>query len=677
MNSLSWTFNRLTTMGPAEVLWRARRMVSTRLEPWRKPRQCAVPSLPAQVGGKPWFDALPSGVASNVDMAPCVAAAERILRGTYDVFAMRGARLKFPPCWSRDPKTGTLAPRGLGMNINHRDGRMVGDIKYLWEINRHYELVTLAQAWTLTREKRFADGCRTMLDSWLLDQPWPLGIGWTSALENAIRLVNWAVAWQLLEAARAPVFDGEEGRAFRDSWLRSIYRHCGFIAGHFSLHSSANNHLFGEYMGLFIGATVWPFWTESAAWRETSRAGLEREARKQVGADGVNREQAVWYHHEVADMMLLCSLFGRTNGIEFSSAWWGRIESMMDFIRALMDAGGNVPMIGDSDDAMMVRFSPEPKFDVYRSLLVTGAVLFGRADFKAKGGRFDMKSLWLLGDAGRERFEALEAAPAADGRRVFPQSGYYILGKDFDTPCEVRIVADAGPIGYLSIAAHGHADALAFTLSAGGLPLLIDPGTYAYHTQAAWRRYFRGSSAHNVVTVDGADQSEAGGNFMWLRKAHPRCHSWHSDAERDCLVASHDGYRRLADPVDHMRTITFFKEGRRVVVEDVFSCRAAHEYCFYWHFDSECEIAVAHGTVTVRRGRWRLTMQMKGATQEPTLAIGQVHPPLGWISRRFDVREPAPTVAWREKADGPLRRVTVLQLETGESHDRNHDPANP
>ena len=45
-------------------------------------------------------------------------------------------------------------------------------------------------------------------------------------------------------------------------------------------------------------------------------------------------------------------------------------------------------------------------------------------------------------------------------RRSFPARGLLHSRRRFETPEEVRIVADAGALGYLSIAAHGHADAL-------------------------------------------------------------------------------------------------------------------------------------------------------------------------------------------------------------------------
>ena len=39
----------------------------------------------------------------------------------------------------------------------------------------------------------------------------------------------------------------------------------------------------------------------------------------------------------------------------------------------------------------------------------------------------------------------------------------------------------AGPHGFLSIAAHAHADALSVEVRHGGVEILVDPGTYCYH----------------------------------------------------------------------------------------------------------------------------------------------------------------------------------------------------
>ena len=655
--TLAWKWNRLKAMRPAEVCWRVWRAVAAGLA--RRGLGLAH-DVDAGTGdtGSAWTSPLPT----DLDAAPYVAAADRVLAGRWDLFSLRDCPLGFPPRWNRDPKTGVEAPLDFGTSIDYRDERIVGDIKYLWELNRHLELVTLAQAWHLTREPRFAEGASRMLLSWLDQCPYPQGPNWTSALESGVRLVNWACAWIFLGGDASPLFASEEGRAFRRRWLVAIYRHCHFIGSHLSRHSSANNHLFGELMGLFVASTVWPLWRESAGWRARARDELEAEAIKQIGADGANREQAFWYHHEVADMMLLCLLFGRANGIAFSRRFAVRLESMLEFIAAVMDSGGHVPMIGDADDAVMVRFSREPAFCPYRSLLAVGAVLLARGDFKAQAGRFDDKSRWLLGDAAAERFDALGVAAGRPARLAFPEGGYYVLGRDFGKPGEVKAVVDAGPLGYLSIAAHGHADALAFTLSAGGNELLVDPGTYAYHREKRWRNYFRGTSAHNTLRIDGQEQSVPGGNFMWRSHARALCERFEPGMERDVFEGVHDGYLRLEDPVRHRRRIELDKRKLRIEVRDTLECSGEHFIELHWHLAESCAARVSGDAVEVVRAGVRMRVECPAELGAPQVVVGRSDPPLGWISRRFDEKTASPAIVCQGRIAGSTTLVTVVTI---------------
>ena len=64
--------------------------------------------------------------------------------------------------WNVDPKTRHRAPLSFGKTLNYRDTRLVGDIKYLWELNRHLEVVTLAQAYALTSDRRYLDHLRRL-----------------------------------------------------------------------------------------------------------------------------------------------------------------------------------------------------------------------------------------------------------------------------------------------------------------------------------------------------------------------------------------------------------------------------------------------------------------------------------------------------------------------------------
>lgn len=671
--NLTWALRRVSVMSPREICHRAGRQIQFRLERFGFGR-AEPPPVQFAARGRAWVEPMPE----QFDRALYVGAAERVLAGEFQIFALRPASLGFPPQWNRDPKTGRQAPLVFGKTLDYRDESLVGDVKYLWEPARCAELVSLAQAWRLTRDERYSAGCRVLLESWFEQCPYALGPHWASSLEVGLRLVNWSFAWFLLGGDEAPLFRSGDGRAFKERWLAAVYQHSHFIAGHRSRYSSANNHLLGELLGLFVAASAWPCWRESARWARDARSEFEEQALLQNGRDGVNREQAIWYHHEVADMMLIAGLTARANGCDFSPEYWRRLEAMLEFIASVMDGDGVVPAIGDADDAVIARLDPLERPDVYASLLASGAVLFERPDFATKAKRFDDKTRWLLGDEAADRYQKLRGRRvSAPVRRAFAEAGYYVLGGRFDTPGELRIVFDAGPLGYESIAAHGHADALSFTLSAGGRELLIDPGTYAYHTQKVWRDYFRGTAAHNTLRVDGQDQSTIGGNFLWLRHAHARVIEHSSQDGRDRIVAEHDGYTRLADPLVHRREVCVDSHSYEVRVIDQVRCAAEHEIEMFWHFSEQCDVRLKEGRATAWRGHVGLAIALpQGARCE--LVRGSEERPLGWRSHSFDERTPCCTlrIALRAPCDATFEtQMQVLFRQTRRAVDRSVNDA--
>jgi hypothetical protein len=639
-------------MTPAEVAYRTVRAVQARAERSGLIGSPEVPAPDLAARPNPWLH-IPGGI----DLASYAGAADRIVHGWLDIFALQGVQLGSPPRWNRDPKTGIEAPLEYGKLLDYRNQDVVGDIKYLWEPNRHLHLVTLAQAYALTRKQAYFDTLAEHLDSWFLACPFGYGPNWSSALEAAMRLINWSAAWQLLGADVL-----NQHPEFRRRWLASVYQHAQFVRGWFSLHSSANNHLIGEAAALFIAGLTWPCWQEAKDWVSSSKQILEREALAQNAPDGVNREQAVSYQQYVLDLLLLCLLAGKANGQWFSANYEHRLEAMLDFLASIMDAGGNVPMFGDADDALALGLAPQRGFCPYKSLLATGALLFRRGDFKLKAGALDDKTRWLFGPEADTRFAGLDAeATRLPPRQTFPEGGYFVLGSGFETKDEIRLVADAGPLGYTSIAAHGHADALSFTLSAGGLEFLIDPGTYAYHTQERWRAYFRGTAAHNTVRVDGLDQSVPGGNFMWIAKARAACSLWLSSPEKDSFEGWHDGYMRLEDPVKHRRLIELDKRTRRVLIEDTLEMEEDHDVELFFHCHEDCEVEAFAGGVRMRRGGTSMRLLLPAVDNAVVeVHCGSMSPLSGWVSRAFDVRAPSPTIVWRARVSGRSRLRTEI-----------------
>ena len=172
---LRWRLNRLRCMSPAEVAHRVVRAVQARAEKAGLLSPKTIPEWNLAVPSQRWVH-----VTARVAPERYLAAADRIAEGWLDVFALKDLDLGSPPRWNRDPKTGIEAPLVFGKLLDYRDPDVVGDIKYLWEPNRHLHLVTLAQAYALTGKKLYLETLEEHLDSWIIACPVGYGANWAS-----------------------------------------------------------------------------------------------------------------------------------------------------------------------------------------------------------------------------------------------------------------------------------------------------------------------------------------------------------------------------------------------------------------------------------------------------------------------------------------------------------------
>jgi hypothetical protein len=568
---------------------------------------------------------------------PYLQEADSILYGEVTLFAARRFNVGSPPIWNRDPLTGLVGPNTFSLEISVTNHALVGDIKYVWELNRHLHLVRLAQAYALSEKQTYLDGLAKQLDSWFETCPPLRGPNWTSSLEAGIRLISWSLIWEMLGGWDGVLFKGDAGERLRTRWLASVFAHCQFIRRHSSRHSSANNHLIGELAGLFVAGKTWPHWPQVEKWADEAKLELEREAIVQHSSDGVNREQAFAYQVFAAEFLMVAGIYGRRYGDSFGDAFWGSLKRACIFLRAVRDVGGHVPMVGDADDGMVLRLEPGEAGDRPALLLALSDAIFG----KTTGAVRTDTVRWLLGDSGGGLSTPITQRPS---KWQFPDGGYYVFGCNFGQPNEVKALLDCGPLGYLGIAAHGHADALAFTLSICGEECLIDPGTFSYWNELKWRAYFRGTSAHNTLSVDDLDQSVSGGRFMWTRKAKVTIEVVPQSPERFDFVGTHDGYMRLTDPVQHRRSVHYDATNGTLLVFDAVKCQTNHLMAQHWHFAPDIGVEVQGQVAIVSGTRFRMTCTFPGANLSIELFRGSEQPVLGWFSRTYESKVPSNTL---------------------------------
>ena len=672
MSRLGWYARRLGRMSPAEVAWRAREQALRRA--WRSrqvlpDQMAALPSLTAveALPRRRFTSVLPPELAARVPetaRAAIVADAERLLKGEWEMLgAVRTDMVQ--PDWFWDPVTGhRSSPEAYAFSLNQRDEATVGNIKQVWEVNRLQHLTLLATAWFLTGEEAYAQRVADQLRSWLRENAFLSGVNWTSGIELGVRLINLAWIRRLLDSwpGVAALFEGSE------TTVRQIRWHQEYLAAFESRGSSANNHVIAEAAGQLAASCAFPWFPESERWRREAASLLARSLAANTFSSGINRELASDYHGFVFELGVLAAAEAAAAGTPVPDDTWRLLCSMADAMASLVDCLGQPPRQGDSDEGRVVLLDA-PVRGRWPALLALGDGVFGRLGWWPAVPR-DAGSVLLRSLAGD--VEEVSGRPAARPDR-FPDAGISILRTAAADSPELWCRCDGGPHGFLSIAAHAHADALSVEVRYGGVDVLADPGTYCYHGEPAWRSYFQSTIGHNTVEVGGRWQSVRGGAFLWLRHAAGHELAVADDGEVASWTGEHDGYR----PAVHRRSVRLDRAARVVEITDEIS-GGAHDVRVAFHLGPDVAASLTSaaggddaGAVAslawpdaMTPGSAELTLP---AGLEWSLHRGETAPILGWYSAGLGHRVPAVTLLAQGRSLPDGRLVTRLKFAESEA----------
>ncbi|MCK7627028.1 heparinase II/III family protein [Streptomyces sp. RS10V-4] len=639
-----WYLRRLSRMGPREVGGRMGDAVRRRR--WR----AAPPDCPRVTGAR-FTAVLPAGALAAVppDAARrLVATADRLMAGRATYFGVDRDDLAAPD-WAYDPRTGRRAPSGYAFDVPYRDEDAVGDIKQIWELSRHQYLTVLAAAHALTGAERYAERVAAHLRSWWAANPPLRGVHWTSGIELGIRLLSWVWIRRLL--------DGWPGAAalFEDNPVahRQIWHHQRWLAAFPSRGSSANNHVIAEAAGQCAAACAFGWFPGSARWRADALRSLERQLRANTFGSGLNRELATEYHGLVLELGLAAVAEADAAGVPVPAPVRLVLLRMTDALAAVVDGRLRPPRQGDADDGHGLVVDGAGT-DRWASLLATGDAVFGRLAWWPEAAGTDVRTPLL---AALVRPTRLPAARPAHRPAHFADAGLTILRG----PEEIWCRCDGGPHGFLSIAAHAHADALSVEVRHDGVEVLADPGTFCYHGQPEWRRYFRSTLGHNTLCLDGGDQSASGGPFLWTRHARSRVLAADTGTKGTARwCAEHDGYRGSV----HRRRVELTAARRELrVVDEVRGPRRTAHLAF--HLGPAI-------TADLVGNQARLAWTRDGEDRSAVLDLpgqlswrahrGETDPPLGWYSPGFGRKEPATTLVGTGITDGAAAFTSVLRF---------------
>ena len=310
------------------------------------------------------------------------------------------------------------------------------------------------------------------------------------------RLVNWIVLWSISppEQRSADV-------------LGSIVSQADFLKSHLET-DLGGNHLIENARAL---AVVAAFFDQSDRWAASAIQVLESQLDQQFLPHGEHFERSPMYHKH-----MLVALWDIRDAIRgFSPQLAEKCDCIAtkatEFLAMVLHQDGEIPLFGDSvlDDGppacSLVAETPDVR--------CVGSV-----------------------------FETHSKAKRSDLAAARDVGGYWV----FDDG-RSRILFDRSPAGPDHLMGHAHADLLNIVCSIDGQRWIVDSGVFDY-ADSEMRQYCRGSSAHNVLQVDGEDQFDLWSGFRVGQRGWPSTltsGALQGEHLTHFASAEHDAYRHL------------------------------------------------------------------------------------------------------------------------------------
>lgn len=501
---------------------------------------------------------------------------------------------------------------GVSLELGRRPdwvrGGLAADDEWRIEWVKLYEGLDLAAAFEATGAVEYLRTWEGLLEAFWQQVP----IGYDTSDVTARRLQNWIYAEQRF--AGAPAFVGYAA-GFADRFRARVVHELAHLRDHLT---AERNHRTLELYALLVGGYA----LDDDDMAGEALALLAANAGEDVWPDGVHRECSSDYHLIVVRSYLGAILNARATGNAVPELLTERVLAALRFGLQIQAPDGTTPALSDGDRGE------------FRELFALAAEVFDRDDLR-----------WVA--TGGER-----GTPPAESGAVFPVGGYVVLRSGWGLDArsarmQRHAIFDCGPLGD---GGHGHYDQLSVELAGGGRRIVVDPGRYTYtDVNGDWRRWFKGTAAHNTITVDGLDH-------VPYRQGKPKGPRSVATLE---TVVDHDGIEMvvaaLASPryTAHHRRTLFFVDGDFWIVHDALTDATVHRYDGWWHLD-----APAWGQTELTREAEAAVVRLPAGT----IAIAgadAVVTEAGWVSEHYGSKLPAPVVrATVTAADADL--VTVI-----------------
>lgn len=438
------------------------------------------------------------------------------------------------------------------------------DIKVPWELGRCHALPQIAVAHGCGRwdDGRLAKAAEDLVADFLDTNPVGQGVHWLSALEIAVRAINWIVAFELLKAKRIRLA-GTGGRLYEAALVAhgvELERCLSWVP------RGRNNHYLCEVVGLAALGAALPPSTRADRWLAFGYQELTAEAESQFLPDGGSFEGSTAYHGFGLEILLwgaLLCLASASSGrrldpdlagyrppaaprlrreplerwgvavsegaLLFPETFLQRLDRAADFLEDVHSFEGEAVQIGDNDSGRLIKLGiglddqGEERLLDYRGIVsairvITGRPWEGRKLVKEamdvllqnrdSPGNVERSASPILIDKARSHHDGVWTCEYHVWGDTCIDRGLEVV----EYPC-FGVVIWRTPSLFLLLrcpkeewrhprGGHLHADELSLQLALSRIWVIRDPGTGCYTGDPSLRNRMRNRSVHFTPLPD-------------------------------------------------------------------------------------------------------------------------------------------------------------------------------
>lgn len=620
----------LRYLGPRWLGFRLRRTIAlkTGIAQLRTPIVTFAESVAA--GAPRLFTLRPQFASTSADQARLLDEANAILQGRFLFFGVHSLQLGVPPNWHRNPLSGQQAPPGEHWS---KLGEFAhGDVKAIWELSRAGWAFTLARAYALSSNERYAEAFWALFDDWCAHNPANAGINWRCGQEASLRLIALSFAVSVLQDSKSTTEQRLQRFAcFVLATARRVEAELGYAL------SQSNNHGASECVGLLTAACLLRAEPDAERWRRQGLQHLCEQLAALCYADGGFAQHSLGYQRLMVQVLSWACAVLEQSGQRAPTWLFDHLTRLAALLELIVDPKtGQGPFFGPNDGSNVLLLEEADALDLRPTLTLARQALEGRVSGPTLAGRP------LPDPAGLARLSVKSGsawhAPDA-GLFGWKDNTLSLLQR-----CPVRFRHRPS-----------QADMLHTALWCDGWPVTIDPGTYSYNAKPPFVDAFTSARVHSVPLVVGREPMQQVSRFLLVPWPSGRAQF---DTQAQRFTASHDAYEKHGVFVS--RAVTH-PSPERFEIRDRFYARQPTTVAVHWLLrDGDWQQSSA-STLWLEHSGFRVTLDFH-ADHEPsevTRVRADADSDRGWQAPHYLELVPALSLMIRFEIAG------VFEVRTG------------